>query len=646
MGDTESCSSRAVDFAPSQRRKQRQKVEVYNEVLCRLTDLNIEESTFPSFEDELWVHFSRLPTRYAFDVNVERAEDVLMHKRLLLKACNPASRPAVEVRLVQVRSASDRNQLESLHMKYARKADAQVHPPPAFGTSSDLELVHEAKRVIKDMEVILNAKPVRYRSVNLLAKCKTVCTLILHSFGYLVLLMHEITISTYDKPKLLTLLTSLLSELELNIQEAHAFSTTDGYSLDVFVVDGWALEDTEQLKNVLIKKISKIEKHSSLKSHAIYHVRELEQTGNKLNSNQVNIHDSGNDVWEIDTSLLKYESKLTSSSYGDMYKGTFCSQVVAIKVLRTEHLKENLLKEFTQEVDIMRKIQHKNVVQFIGACTSPPSLCIVTEFMSGGSIYDLLHKQKSGFKLPFLLKVAVDVSKGMSYLHQQSIMHRDLKAANLLMDENGVVKVSDFGVARVQAQPGVMTAETGIYHWMAPELSDILSTLGPWKVIEHKPYDHKADVFSFGVVLWELLTGKLPYENLTPLQAAVGIVQKGLRPVIPTHTHPNFVELLESCWQQDPSRRPEFAEISKMLEDLANQEKWEELQKLNQSPRKFGMAFRRRINMVSGGPLTTLDEQILNSENDDESSVKITNECQAHEAAKKILQNVAKPDSQ
>ncbi|XP_039049150.1 serine/threonine-protein kinase STY46-like [Hibiscus syriacus] len=543
MGDTESCSSRAVDFAPSQRRKQRQKVEVYNEVLCRLTDLNIEESTFPSFEDELWVHFSRLPTRYAFDVNVERAEDVLMHKRLLLKACNPASRPAVEVRLVQVRSASDRNQLESLHMKYARKADAQcsdypnkkrVHPPPAFGTSSDLELVHEAKRVIKDMEVILNAKPVRYR------------------------LMHEITISTYDKPKLLTLLTSLLSELELNIQEAHAFSTTDGYSLDVFVVDGWALEDTEQLKNVLIKKISKIEKHSSLKSHAIYHVRELEQTGNKLNSNQVNIHDSGNDVWEIDTSLLKYESKLTSSSYGDMYKGTFCSQVVAIKVLRTEHLKENLLKEFTQEVDIMRKIQHKNVVQFIGACTSPPSLCIVTEFMSGGSIYDLLHKQKSGFKLPFLLKVAVDVSKGMSYLHQQSIMHRDLKAANLLMDENGVVKVSDFGVARVQAQPGVMTAETGIYHWMAPE------------VIEHKPYDHKADVFSFGVVLWELLTGKLPYENLTPLQAAVGIVQKGLRPVIPTHTHPNFVELLESCWQQDPSRRPEFAEISKMLEDLAS----------------------------------------------------------------------------
>ncbi|MBA0866319.1 hypothetical protein Goshw_019972 [Gossypium schwendimanii] len=422
MADTESCSSRAVDFAPSQRRKQRERIEVYNEVLCRLRDLNIEESTFPAFEDELWAHFSRLPTRYALDVNVERAEDVLMHKRLLSKARDPAGRPAIQVRLVQLRSAMDGSQVESVHMKFAGKADAQVHPPPAFGTSSDLEFVHNAKRVVKDMEVMFSAKPIHYR------------------------LMHEITISTNDKPKLLAQLTSLLSELGLNIREAHAFSTTDGYSLDVFVVDGWALEDTEQLRNVLVKEISKVEKLSSVRSHAINHVRELEKSGNKLNSSHVNMPGSGNDVWEIDTSLLKYESKLASCSYGDLYKGTFYGQDVAIKVLRMEHLNENLRREFTQEVNILRKIQHKNVVQFFGACTTPPNLCIVTvyilgpfsEFMSGGSIYDLLHKQKSGFKLPLLLKLAIDVSEGMSFLHQNGIMHRDLKAANLLMDENGV----------------------------------------------------------------------------------------------------------------------------------------------------------------------------------------------------------------
>jgi serine/threonine protein kinase len=85
-----------------------------------------------------------------------------------------------------------------------------------------------------------------------------------------------------------------------------------------------------------------------------------------------------------------------------------------------------------------RKVRHKNVVQFIGACTKPPNLCIVTEYMSGGSVYDYLHKHKGVFKLPALIGVAMDVSKGMSYLHQNNIIHRDLKTANLLMDENGV----------------------------------------------------------------------------------------------------------------------------------------------------------------------------------------------------------------
>ncbi|GJW04040.1 serine/threonine-protein kinase STY17-like protein, partial [Tanacetum coccineum] len=123
-----------------------------------------------------------------------------------------------------------------------------------------------------------------------------------------------------------------------------------------------------------------------------------------------------------------------------------------------------------------------------------------------------------------------------------------------------VVKVADFGVARVQTQSGVMTAETGTYRWMAPE------------VIEHKPYDHKADVFSFAIVLWELLTGEVPYSYLTPLQAAVGVVQQGLRPTIPKQTHPKLTELLESCWQHNPTLRPNFTEILDKLKHLAKED--------------------------------------------------------------------------
>ncbi|XP_011003100.1 PREDICTED: dual specificity protein kinase shkB-like isoform X1 [Populus euphratica] len=530
MGDTESCSSRAVDFVP---RNQRQKLDVFNEVLCRLKESNNEEASLLGFEDELWDHFCRLPPRYAMDVNAERAEDVIMHKRLLQMAHNPATRPAIEVRLVQVPFASDGHsgdsedsELQLQYFDYLGKHS--IHPPPAFGSLSDSELLHK----YQDKDITVITRPLCFR------------------------LMHEITISTNDKPKLLSQLTSLLSEIGLNIQEAHAFSTIDGYSLDVFVVDNLAPEDTERLRSMVFKEIPKIEEDADSKSHAVYPVAEQDQIGISLVSNLMNVPADSIDVWEIDARQLIYEKKIANGSSGDLYKGTFCSQDVAIKVLRGEHLNNKLQSEFDQEVFIMRKVRHKNVVKFIGACTRPPSLCIITEFMSGGSMYDFLHKQKGSLNLQSLLRVAIDVSKGMHCLHQNNIVHRDLKSANLLMDENGVAKVADFGVARVQDHSGVMTAETGTYRWMAPE------------VIEHKPYDHKADVFSFGIVLWELLTGKLPYEHLSPLQAAVGVVQQGLRPSIPSHSHPKLAELLERCWQQDPSLRPDFSEILELLQQL------------------------------------------------------------------------------
>ncbi|XP_024934866.3 serine/threonine-protein kinase STY17 isoform X3 [Ziziphus jujuba] len=414
-----------------------------------------------------------------------------------------------------------------------------IHPPPTFGSSPNLEaLALQSNRyLVEDGDSAMSETP------------------------YFPRPMHEITFSTADKPKLLSQLTSLLSEIGLNIQEAHAFSTVDGFSLDVFVVDGWRCEETEELRGALEREISKYKEQSSSKQNPGAVDIDIGNEQAKLEPlcNVLEIPTDGIDVWEIDSSLLKFENKLGSGSYGDLYKGSYCSQEVAVKVLKPERVTAEMLGEFSQEVYIMRKIRHKNVVQFLGACTQHPNLCIVTEFMSRGSLYDFLHKQKGVFNLASLLKVAIDISKGMNYLHQNNIIHRDLKTANLLMDENEVVKVADFGVARVQAQSGVMTAETGTYRWMAPE------------VIEHKPYDHKADVFSFGIVLWELLTGELPYSLLTPVQAAVGVVQKGLRPTIPKNTHPRVAELLDRCWQQDPTRRPNFSEIIEILKHIAKE---------------------------------------------------------------------------
>lgn len=534
MDDNESCGSRAMEpLSPKQNRLQRQKVEVFNQVLSRLQDLNLEDVKLPAFEDHLWLHFNRLPVRYASDVNVERAEDVLMHKRLLDLAEDPENRPAFDVRLVQVQPMYNGVSTNTVDVDPSVNEEIpSIHPPPTFGSAPNLQAleIHDNKAHVNDGESDINSTSRTTRP------------------------MHEITFSTIDKPKTLTQLTNIISEIGLNIEEAHVFSTTDGFSLDVFVVDGWPYEETELLKSEVQKEIMR----SKEQPQFLASMNEPGQTS-ESGSDSVKIPSDGSDDWEIDIRLLKFENKVASGSFGDLYKGTYCSQEVAIKVLKPENLNMDMVKEFSQEVFIMRKIRHKNVVQFIGACTRPPNLCIVTEFMTRGSIYTFLHKQKGAFKLPTLLKVAIDVSKGMSYLHQNNIIHRDLKTANLLMDEHGVVKVGDFGVARVQAQTGVMTAETGTYRWMAPE------------VIEHKPYDHKADVFSFGIVLWELLTGEIPYAYLTPLQAAIGVVQQGLRPTIPKNTHPKLAELLEKCWQQEPTERPDFSEILDILKQLTRE---------------------------------------------------------------------------
>ncbi|KAL6497932.1 Serine/threonine-protein kinase sty46 [Orobanche hederae] len=585
MKDNESIGSKgAVEPSATTSRQQMKKVEVYNEVLRRLKETKHPEAQDMAFDDQLWAHFNRLPARYAMDVNLDRADDVLTYKRLLYLARDPVNRPALEVRLVQVQPVSDGNSRDSVGSISPLRES--IHPPPAFGSPPNFEALglQAGNLDTKDDD----------NGMNLGAKLPRP--------------MHEITFSTVDKPKLLSQLTSLLAEVGLNIQEAHAFSTVDGYSLDVFVVDGWPFEEVEQLRTALEKQVLKIEKNFLPNSQSSPSLVKHEQIEIKCEFDHLTIPNDGTDVWEINPENLKFTSKLASGSYGDLYKGTYCSQEVAIKILKNERLNTELQKEFAQEVYIMRepwrsgkscchvtcgqgkacplytfvvgpfpgpspcgdaswtglpffnvKIRHKNVVQFIGACTRPPNLCIVTEYMSGGSLYDYLHKQKGIFKFPKLLKVAIDVSKGMNYLHQNNIIHRDLKAANLLMDENEVVKVADFGVARVKAQTGVMTAETGTYRWMAPE------------VIEHKRYDHKADVFSFGVLLWELLTGKLPYEYLTPLQAAIGVVQQGLRPTIPKHTHPKLTELLERCWQKDPALRPDFSEATRILQQIAKE---------------------------------------------------------------------------
>ncbi|XP_010537284.1 PREDICTED: serine/threonine-protein kinase STY46-like isoform X2 [Tarenaya hassleriana] len=475
--------------------------DVRTEVFRRLVETGSDEVIGnPHFKDLLDAHFDRFPSSYAFDVNLGQVDDVLLHMKVLALARDPNSRPVYEIRFLEDVDANGDQHSENFTGVSSSKADND-------GTVSSRARDRDKANVVE--EHLAESSSRRQRMP-----------------------IYEVIFSSIDKPKLLSQLSALLSNIGLDIREAHVFSTNDGYSLDVFVVEGWPAKGT----------------------HALYQAVGDAIAGSKV----LSVAEEHPAEWDIEMRILKIGEKISAGSCADLYRGKYFDQDVAIKMLRYENLNDKLEQEFFQEVSIMREIQHGNIVHFIGASTKHPRLWIVTEYMPGGSLYDYLHKHHKVLKLSQLLKFAIDVCKGMEYLHQNKIIHRDLKTANLLLDTNEVVKIADFGIARYVSEEGVMTAETGTYRWMAPE------------VMNHLPYDHKADVFSFGIVLWELLTAKVPYESMSPLQAAVG-VRQGLRPTIPEDTHPSLAQLMQRCWDADPGERPPFSEIKLELKALISE---------------------------------------------------------------------------
>ncbi|XP_064972043.1 serine/threonine-protein kinase STY17-like isoform X2 [Musa acuminata AAA Group] len=516
-----------------------------NEIYERLLDSGNEEViSNPNLRDLLDAHLSRLPLRYGLDLNMERVEDVLLHQKILADAEDPDKRPIFHVRFMKVQKCIRTGACEGDVQQQSVRIDSNgkgysdiVHEGDMVPNLRDRGIEFEPCSKLEDLN--LDVKDIAQE----IRDSKEV-----HSMRHDIkdVPIHEIIFSSIDKPKLLSQLSALLADIGLNIREAHVFSTTDGYSLDVFEVDGWPEEETDGLlKELDAAAIAYNEGSLSGASRC--------SSTEKVLGSQSKVVD-----WEIDRRFLKMGKKIARGSCGDLYRATYLGQDVAVKILRADQLNEALLLEFNQEVDILRRVHHKNIVHYLGACVKPTELCIITEYMTGGNLYDHLHKEHISLELPHLLKFSIDICKGMDYLHQNNIIHRDLKTANLLLDANSVVKVGDFGVARFQNQEGVMTAETGTYRWMAPE------------VINHQHYDNKADVFSFAIVLWELATSRVPYDNMTPLQAALG-VRQGLRPDIPKDMHPRLAALMQRCWDEVPSKRPSFEEITQELEELLHQ---------------------------------------------------------------------------
>ncbi|KAI8001026.1 Serine/threonine/tyrosine-protein kinase HT1 [Camellia lanceoleosa] len=263
--------------------------------------------------------------------------------------------------------------------------------------------------------------------------------------------------------------------------------------------------------------------------------------------------------WTADLSQLFIGNKFASGAHSRIYRGIYKQRAVAVKMVRIpshrEETKVLLEQQFKSEVALLSRLYHPNIVQFIAASKKPPVYCIITEYMSQGTLRMFLNKkQPYSLSTETILRLALDISRGMEYLHSQGVIHRDLKSNNLLLNDEMQVKVADFGTSCLETQCRESEGNMGTYRWMAPEM------------IKEKPYTRKVDVYSFGIVLWELTTTLLPFQGMTPVQAAFAVAQKNQRPPLPASCQPILAHLIKRCWAANPSKRPDFSHIVSTLE--------------------------------------------------------------------------------
>lgn len=261
--------------------------------------------------------------------------------------------------------------------------------------------------------------------------------------------------------------------------------------------------------------------------------------------------------YEVDLNDIELQKKIGSGGFSDVHLGYMKTDgtIVAVKQLHQQKFDEYSLEMFQREVRTLSELNHFAILPFVGAHMKPP-YSIVTEYMNGGSLFSRIHPKDPSERLTptKLTIIALGVAYGMSYLHSQQMIHRDLKSLNILLDANDYPKISDFGLSRTKIND-TMTGRIGTCQWMAPE------------VLSSQRYDEKADVYSYGIILWEMLTGDIPYRGLTDVQIAIQVCRNHNRPKIPRNCPQNLAKFIKVCWSDDQEKRPDFSTIAKALED-------------------------------------------------------------------------------
>ena len=272
--------------------------------------------------------------------------------------------------------------------------------------------------------------------------------------------------------------------------------------------------------------------------------------------------------WIIKSSEIKRVRKIGEGSSSDIYLGMFRGTEIAEKQLHLINLKKNIAS-FKREVSSFIILQHPYLLMFYGLIAEPKQLSIITEYCSGGNLHDLLTKKKYIY-LPWQLRknFLLQIALGMNFLHKNNppILHRDLKSLNVFLTndiEKGAditdIKIADFGLSVFYEKNSNLTERVGTCHWMAPE------------VIKSQRYSTKADVYSYGIIIWEVCTREKPYNYMKRDDILYRVSVKKERPNInclPKDTPKKFLELMIKCWDHDPDERPSFENIINYIQDM------------------------------------------------------------------------------
>jgi serine/threonine protein kinase len=203
---------------------------------------------------------------------------------------------------------------------------------------------------------------------------------------------------------------------------------------------------------------------------------------------------------------------------------------------------------------------HPNVVQVFGISTDGPQPVLIMEYCAGGSLGDFLFRRDVNIPIERKIEIVKGIARGVLHLHKHNIVHRDLAARNVLLNQNGEPKVTNFGMSRVleQKEEGKTKSGIGPVCWMAPESLAAMT------------YSMKSDVWSFGIVVYEIVAQSEPHKGEDVLEVALAIRDKGLTPKIPSDCPGVLRQIMESCWKKDPYERPTIEAIHAILSNIGN----------------------------------------------------------------------------